>query len=146
MTSLNQDFTSYAGDVLVVDVTVRNKVGAVIDLSDVSGIVWNLRDEYDLLMLSKSKAGGDIIFITDGTDGQIAIVVSEHGAGATADLYGWYSHEAYVVDAVGNLSTFETGRGLFGPQTVPDEGLPSMALREDGGHALREDGGLELRE
>ncbi len=128
MTSINQDFTSYAGDDLHVVFTIRDGDGAVIPLGEANDIVWKLYDEFDALVLSRSKGDDEIIFVTDGDDGQISVVVSEEAAGVTADLSGWYWHAAYVVDSQGNVSTFEIGRGLFWaqtstptpPDTVPD--------------------------
>jgi hypothetical protein len=109
VTATNQNFEVYAGDDAAVVITVTNDAGTAIDLHDVQEIEWKAYDGAGATVLTRTKTGGDITFVTSGTDGQISIALA---AADTDDLAGWYWHSARLTDASGNKSTFEQGRLL----------------------------------
>lgn len=108
MTATSQDFTVYAGDAASVVFTVKDDAGAAIDISSSSQIDWNARRDLEsAIVIEKTKTGGGISFVTDGTDGKFKLFLTKTD---TAALSGFYLHEAIVTDAGGNPTTVTTGR------------------------------------
>ena len=106
--SLNQDFVTYKGDSVTPIFTVLNSAGTAIDISSVTQITWTARRENsDSATVTKTKTGGTITFVTDGTDGkfQVAIIGTD-----TTAMDGFYLHEASITDASGNVTTVSVGR------------------------------------
>lgn len=117
MAALNQDFITFKGDTVspVFTVVASDGVTAV-DISQVSDIQWSAqRNLNDAIALSKSKLGGQIAFVTNGTDGKFQVNLV--GADTSA-LAGWYVHTAKIVDSSGNLTTVTIGQMNVGP--TPD--------------------------
>ncbi len=113
MATTGQDFTTYQGDAAQpIFIVTDSDTGAVVDLSIVSDIVWTAqRNLNSAVVLTKKKSTGDIIFVTDGTNGQFQLLLT--GADTTP-LSSFYMHEAIVVDATGNQTTVTLGRMLVG--------------------------------
>lgn len=129
MTSVNQDFTTYAGDAALPIFTVLDGSGNPIDLSTVSDIIWNAqRDLNSAAVLSKSKAGGGISFVTTGADGKFKVSLT---SADTLPLTGYYLHQARVIDGSGNVSTVTLGRMQVGRlPTSTYSGDPSISTRD----------------
>jgi len=129
MTANSQDFTTYAGDAALPIFTVKDGNGAVINISTVTQISWSAqRDLPSAPVLSKTKTGGGITFVTDGTDGKFQVSLT---AAETAALTGFYLHEATITDIAGNLSTVATGRMQVGRMPVSTySGDPQLSDRD----------------
>jgi len=125
MASINQDFVTYQGNAVSPIFTVKNSAGVAIDISGSTEIAWSaIRDDLDVPVISKTKTGGGITFVTDGTDGkfQVAILATD-----TASLSGSYIHQATVTDGDGNPTTVSVGRMQVG--LAPTWTYDSTALR-----------------
>lgn len=112
MTALNQDFTTYAGDAAYPRFTVRDAAGVVIDISTVQEIAWNASRDLDSApVLTKTKTGGGIQLISGGTGGifQVNLAASD-----TQPLTAYYTHQATITDASGNVTTVALGRMQVG--------------------------------
>jgi len=100
MTSVNQNFTVYAGDTAQVSIGVTQS-GAAASLSSTS-IVWVLEEEV---------GSGSLVKLT--TDDYISvsgsIVILGISPSHTQNLNGKYYHEVEVTDTSGNISTVTTG-------------------------------------
>lgn len=108
----NQDFITYQGDDVAPVFTVRDGSGAIVNISSVSNITWIARRNLqDAAVLTKTKAGGEITFVTDGTDGQFQVEID---AADTTALSGYYVHQASITDANGNITTVTVGRMQVG--------------------------------
>lgn len=129
MTATAQDFTTYAGDAALPVFTVRDGDGAVIDISTVSEIAWSAqRDLSSAPVLSKTKTGGGITFVTDGTDGKFQVSLT---AANTSSLTGFYIHQASITDDTGSVSTVTTGRMQVGRLPVSTySGDPQLSDRD----------------
>ena len=122
MAEPNQDFITYSGDDIVPIFTVLDTAGAVVDISTVSGITWSARRNLDnSVVLTKTKAAGQIAFVTDGKDGKFQVTIT---ATDTALLTGFYLHTASIADSVGAITTVTVGRMQVGqaPQWSYDPG------------------------
>lgn len=109
---INQDFVTYQGDDVSPIFTVRDSSGNPIDISTVQNIIWSARRNLDTTVaLSKSKTGGSISFVTDGTDGQFEVDIA---TADTALLDGYYLHTATIVDSASNTTTVAVGRMQVG--------------------------------
>lgn len=112
MTATSQDFTIYAGDAAVPIFTVKDDSGAVIDISTVDEIEWVAqRDPASSAVIRKTKTGGGITFVTDGTDGKFQVSLT---AADTSALTAYYLHQAVITDQTGNPTTVATGRMRVG--------------------------------
>lgn len=129
MTATAQDFTVYAGDAASVVFTVRKGDGSLWDISSVTAIAWSAqRDLASATVLAKTKAGGGISFVTDGTDGQFAVAIAN---GDTSALAGYYLHLASITDVAGAISTVEIGRMQVGRAPAwTYSGDPSLSDRD----------------
>lgn len=129
MTSEAQDFKTYAGDGAVPIFTVRDGAGVVIDISTVSQIQWTAqRTLASAAVVSKTKTGGGITFVTNGTDGKFQVALT---SADTAALSGFYLHQAIVTDGLSNVSTVATGRMQVGRAPVwTYSGDPSLSTRD----------------
>ena len=77
MTTSSQDFDIYAGDDVTPIFTLANASGVAIDISSVSEITWTAQRDMDsAAVLTKTKTGGGIVFVTDGSDGKFQVVIS----------------------------------------------------------------------
>lgn len=129
MTALNQDFTTYAGDAAYPQFTVRNAAGVVIDISTVQEIAWSAsRDLASAPVLSKTMTGGGIQLIGGGTRGifQVNLAASD-----TQPLTAYYTHQATITDASGNVTTVALGRMQVGRAPIwTYSGDPSLSARD----------------
>ena len=68
-------FTTFVSNDDTLDLTVVDANGVVVDISTATEITWKMAtsETAAATMISKSKTGGTITFITDGTDGQIRV-------------------------------------------------------------------------
>lgn len=115
-----QDFTTYAGDAISPVWTVLNAAGTAVDISTSSNITWTLsRNAETATVLTKTKAAGQISFVTNGADGKFQVSLLKTD---TAALSGYYFYTAAVLDAGGNPTTVATGRMQVGvlPQWTYD--------------------------
>lgn len=123
MAAQNQDFVTYAGDSPKPIFTVVGPDGSTpVDISLVTEIVWTARRSLnDAPVLTKSKTGGSIAFVTNGSNGQFQVTIA---ASDTAGLTGWYMHYAALTDAAGGITTVEVGRMMVGqtPNWTYDDG------------------------
>lgn len=116
MTALAQNFTAYTGDAAIPVFTVVDQTGAPLDISTASDIRWNAaRTTTSAAVLSKTKAAGQIAFVTDGTDGQFQVTILGTD---TAVLAGVYLQQALIIDALGNQSTVALGQMTIGRAPV----------------------------
>ena len=110
--SLNQDFVTYRGDSITPIFTVRNSSGVAVNISGALEITWKILPEnLGTPILTKTMTGGGITFVTSGADGkfQVAILATD-----TANLSGFYLHEASVTDSFGSVTTVTAGRVQVG--------------------------------
>lgn len=112
MTAVNQDFEAYIEDNDLVYFTVVDNNGTAIDISTVPSITWKLVDGSGATKIMKTAT-----FVTSGVDGRCKVALSPADK---ASLAGWYFHFAYLVDGVGNVSTFECGRGIMKVRALGD--------------------------
>jgi len=110
VTASAQDFNVYAGDDALPIFTVTD--GATppnpIPLQTAAEIEWIAYKDTSLASaLTKKKSTGGVSFVTDGSNGQIKVAISNAD---TAPLDGWFFHSAVVTDSNGNKTTFEVGR------------------------------------
>lgn len=129
MTAKNQDFATYQGDAALPVFTVLDENGAPINLSTATQISWAAkRDAASSPVLAKTKSGGGISFVTDGSDGKFQVALTGVD---TAALTGYYLHVASVTDALGNTSTVTLGRMQVGIAPVwTYSGDPSLNPRD----------------
>lgn len=112
MASVNQDFVTFQGDTVTPVFTVKDSAGAVVDISGVTQISWNARrNKTATAVITKTKTGGQITFVTTGTNGQFEVAIT---AADTALLDGYYLHEAIITDASGSITTVTIGRMQVG--------------------------------
>lgn len=108
MASLNQDFTTYQGDYVVPVFTVYDPENVIVDISTVSEITWYVRrDTATAVLLTKTMSGGEISFVTNGSDGKFQVTVD---SASTAGLDGFYMHYATITDFSGHITTVTVGR------------------------------------
>jgi hypothetical protein len=113
MASTNQDFITYSGDAVSPVFTVLGSTGLPVDISTVTQITWFVRRDLSTApALTKTKSGGGITFVTNGTDGkfQVNLLVAD-----TTPLTGNYIHFASITDASGNVTTVTAGQMNVGP-------------------------------
>lgn len=113
MSDRDQDFAAFAGRDCQPIFTVVNSAGAPMDLSAVRDIGWNCQlnlDNPDIL-IAKSKTGGTIRFVTDGTDGKFQVIIAPSDI---STLSGFYMHQAWVTDGTGLQTEVATGRMRVG--------------------------------
>jgi hypothetical protein len=110
--SINQDFVTYQGNAISPIFTVKTAAGVAVDISTVTEITWQvLPEDLGTPLISKTKTGGGITFVTTGADGkfQVAILAAD-----TLPLEGYYMHTASITDAGGNVTTVSVGRMQVG--------------------------------
>lgn len=106
--SVNQDFVTYKGDTVVPVFSVVNSTGAPVDISGATQITWIAQLNNDTgILITKSKTGGQITFVTDGTDGKFQVHVDPAD---TTPLSGFYVHKATLTDGAGNVTSVTVGR------------------------------------
>lgn len=114
MTDTSQDFTSYAGDAFQPTYTIYSDTANTtpLNLSTVLEITWTAqRDLSSAPVITKTKTGGGIVFVTDGSNGQVRI----NGlASDSQPLSGYYIIQLSIIDALSNTSTVATGRWRVG--------------------------------
>jgi hypothetical protein len=109
---INQDFITYTGDDVTPVFTVIDQNGTAVDISGVSEITWTARDEAeDTALVTKTKSGGTITFVTDGTDGKFQVAITSTDTGA---LSGYYLHQASIKDVLNRVTTVTVGRMQVG--------------------------------
>jgi hypothetical protein len=110
--AVNQDFITYQGDTVQPVFTVVNSSGVAVDISGATQITWTARTNLDAAAaITKTKTGGQISFVTTGTDGKFQVQVNPAD---TAALTGFYMHYATITDGAGNVSTVAVGRMQVG--------------------------------
>lgn len=107
--ALNQDFVTYAGNAVSPIFTVQTTAGVAINISTVSDITWQAQPDADTAaVLTKKKSNsGQIVFVTDGTDGKFQVNIA---TGDTTNFSGYYIHSATIFDASSNPTTVAVGR------------------------------------
>jgi hypothetical protein len=112
MSQHGQDFTAYLGRDVAPIFTVQDAIGAPVDLSAVQDINWDCQANLSATpLISKSKTGGTIVFVTNGTDGKFQVKISPTDIAA---LSGYYIHQAWITDASGAKTEVATGRFRVG--------------------------------
>ena len=109
MTDLIQDFTVYAGsDNLPVFTCYSDTANTtILDISSISDITLIIqRDLATAVALTKTKSGGGIAFVTDGTDGKFKVTLT---AADTTALTGRYIYQASITDNTGLISVVSLG-------------------------------------
>jgi hypothetical protein len=107
MPAQNQDFETFAGNSVSPIFTVTNN-GVVVDISTVTDISWSMQlDAESAALVTKTKSAGQIVFVTNGTDGKFKVNIL--GADTTGKS-GFYVHTATITDGSGNLTTVAIGR------------------------------------
>jgi hypothetical protein len=110
--ALNQDFVTYKGDTVIPIFTVLNSAGNPVDISGATQITWTTQLNLDTsALITKTKTGGQITFVTNGTDGKFQVAIQPSD---TTGLSGFYIHVATLTDGAGNVSTVTVGRMQVG--------------------------------
>lgn len=108
---LNADFLTFKGDDVSPIFTVVDADGVAVDISEATQISWGAQlTASDAQVLTLTKTGGAITFVTDGTDGKFQVAIS---AAQTNALDGWYQHLATITLA-DKVSTIAVGRMQVG--------------------------------
>lgn len=106
--ALNQDFVTYAGDDVSPVFTVYDSAGAIVNISAVTEITWQAKDtRTGTALLTLTKTGGRIAFVTNGTDGKFQVNLTAANTTTLAD--GTFYHVASIV-AGGAVTTVTVGR------------------------------------
>lgn len=106
MTHNNQPVEDYqAGDDISLKVTVEDKSGNIVDLSNYTA-KWVLAEQPGGEVYVTKDTNGDIT-ITDSVNGKMKIDINSSD---TESLSGQKYHECEIVDDVGEVSTIFTGR------------------------------------
>lgn len=115
MASVNQDFVTYSGDSVSPIFTVTNRTGTVVDISTVTNITWQGKADADsTAIITKTKTGGGITFVTTGVDGQFQVALTGVDTAAFAAVGSMFVHTASITDASGNVTTTTIGRMQVG--------------------------------
>lgn len=112
------DFTMYQGDTKILEVTVKDEAGDVVNITDTT-IRWQLSKSARTVPPLLSKETGDGITIVDGAAGRFDVALDPED---TVDLSARsYYHEAEIDDA-GVISTVLTGKATIRQALIkPDE-------------------------
>jgi hypothetical protein len=112
--SFNQDFVTFVGDAVSPIFLVVGSDGVTpVDISGATQITWTAqRNSADAVALTKTKTGGGITFVTNGTDGKFQVAITS--ADTSSGLLGWYAHTASIL-AGGITTTVEAGRFVINP-------------------------------
>jgi hypothetical protein len=105
MTTINQDFSMYAGDSKNIVITVTDDNGSPMNLLNAT-VKWALKKRVKSTENMIYKTTTDGITITDAQNGLIKISLLPIN---TSSLSGMYYHECEVTDQSGNVSTVTTG-------------------------------------
>jgi len=129
MTATSQDFTTYQGDSALPVFTVTDAGGTAIDISAAQEIDWNARRNLSSsVVVDKTKTGGSISFVTDGTDGKFRVSITPAD---TQAMSGRYIHEAVLTDGSGNVSTVSVGTLVVGRAPIATySGDPSQSTTD----------------
>lgn len=74
-----------------------------IDVSGFTDFKFTIRDSKRRILIQKTYIGGEITFVTDGTDGELLININ---ARDTKNIKaGSYSYDLETTDAVGDITT-----------------------------------------
>ncbi len=111
------DFTMFEGDSHILQVTVRDEEGAIVDITGATILWWMAKNnkaiEADVLIQKETGSG---ITIVDGPGGRFNVAILPPD---TEDLGGKsYYHEAEIDDG-GNISTVLTGTGHITRTLIP---------------------------
>lgn len=110
--ALDQDFVTYIGDTVRPIFTVLNQANAVVNIATVNEITWTARSqEGDAALITKTKTGGAITFVTNGSDGKFQVTI---GPTDVASLSGFYLHSASITDSNNFQTTVTIGRMQVG--------------------------------
>jgi len=113
--AVNQDFVTYSGDAISPIFLVQDSSGNSVDISTVSDIRWSAQiNETSTALVSKTKSGGQISFVTSGADGQFQVFILAADTTLLAQSGDYFIHTAQVVDASGNVTTVTVGRMQVG--------------------------------
>lgn len=112
------DFTMYQGDTKILEVTVKDEAGAVVNIADTT-IRWQLaKTARSAEALIAKETGGDGITIVDAAAGRFDVAIDPED---TVDLSARaYYHEAEVDDA-GVISTVLTGKATIRQALIKPE-------------------------
>lgn len=102
------DFTMFAGDTKILQVTVRDAASSVVDITGML-IRWQLAKTVKATEPLVAKAVGGGIVITDPTNGRFEVTIDPDD---TLELSGHFYHEVEVNDA-GTISTVLTGKATI---------------------------------
>ncbi len=110
------DFTMFAGDSQLLEVTVTNAAGDPVDLDGVQAIRWWMSWSVHAEPPLVEKAIGSGVTIVDASAGRFNVTLAPAD---TAGLSGPYYFEAEVIDEVGNVSTVLTGTATIRAALIP---------------------------
>jgi len=105
MTTINQNFSLYAGDSKNINITVTDDNGVPVNLSDCK-IIWGVKRNARASRYAVVKTSLDDIIITDTQNGKATIRIMPND---TFGLSGDFYHEAEFTDAMGNVTTLFLG-------------------------------------
>lgn len=103
MTMKNQDFEMFAGETKIINLTINNKDGSPVDLTE-SSIMWIIKTGKNSSIIKRSETND--VAIVDAVQGKCSIKLNPID---TANLCGFFRHKANMIDFVGNVSTVLTG-------------------------------------
>lgn len=98
------------GDTARFTVTVKDSAGAVVDLTGVTSIAWQIARSAFAGSPDLSKSIGSGVTVTDAAGGVFQV---ELAPADTADLLGDFHHEAEVTDGAGDIATVFCGTLTF---------------------------------
>lgn len=107
------DFELFAGDTKVLDITVKDDEGAVVDITDAT-IRWQLARSVNAPAVLQ-KAVGSGITISDGPNGLFEVALANAD---TETLKGAFYHEAEVILPDSTIATVVTGAVTIKPTLI----------------------------
>lgn len=97
----------FSGDHLVLEVTVQDDAGSVLDLTGIQALVWELAKTVKSSTAHVTKSIGSGITVINATSGRVDVAIVPAD---TASLKGEKYHEMQMTDSNGNVSTVMYGK------------------------------------
>lgn len=102
MTKLNQNFTLWQGEDVVITAAITNEAGTAVSLTGATAVRWSAfaKKSSTLAALAKTLVSGIALVDVAGTDDGVEITMDSNDTDNLSP--GMYYHECRVVDSVGN--------------------------------------------
>lgn len=109
MTKIDQDFTMWQGEDVVITVPVTNGTGTPVSLTGATAVLWRVYDGLKATTVALSKTLGSGIALADSADTDDAVVITLDPADTESLSPGRYYHECRVTDSGGDEQVIFVG-------------------------------------